>query len=137
MDDMSALVKRLRKRLGLTQEQFAHKLGVTFSTVNQWENRRRQPQPFLRKHLLEMEASLAAGVTGHLTKAGALAFKRRWAAVNAAEREELASTPMAHKFRQLGVLLAMARRFGWTAATEAEEDLVRERWARLRRVMHA
>ena len=137
MDDISALVKRLRKRLGLTQEQFAHKLGVTFSTVNQWENGRRRPQPFLRKHLWEMEASLAAGSTDHLTKAAALAFKSRWAAVNAAEREELASTPMAHKFRQLGVLLAMARRFGWTAATEAEEGLVRDRWARLRRGLHA
>ena len=137
MDDMSALVKRLRQRLGLTQEQFAHKLGVTFSTVNQWENRRRQPQPFLRKHLLELEASLGEDSAGHLTKAAALAFKRRWAAVNAAEREELASTPMAQKFRQLGVLLAAARQLGWTEAIRAEEGLVRERWARLRRVLHA
>ena len=33
-----SLVKRLRQRLGLTQEQLAHEVGVTFSTVNQWEN---------------------------------------------------------------------------------------------------
>ena len=137
MDDIPALVKRLRQRLGLTQEQFAHELGVTFSTVNQWENGRRRPQPFLRKHLLEMEASLGAGATGHLTKGAALAFKKRWEAVNAAEREDLASTPMAHKFRQLGVLMAAARQLGWTEATGAEEGLVRDRWARLRRVLHA
>ena len=137
MDDIAALVKRLRQRLGLTQEQFASKLAVTFSTINQWENRRRQPQPFLRKRLLELEASLAEGSTGHLTKAAALAFKRRWAAVHAAEREELASTPMAHKFRHLGVLLAAAQQLGWTEAIRAEEDLVRDRWARLRRVLHA
>lgn len=30
-------VRRLRKRLGLTQEQFAQRVGVTFVTVNRWE----------------------------------------------------------------------------------------------------
>jgi len=34
------IVKKLRIELGLTQEQFAAKIGVTFSTVNRWENRR-------------------------------------------------------------------------------------------------
>ena len=31
-------IRDARQRLGLTQEQFAHALGVTFSTVNRWEN---------------------------------------------------------------------------------------------------
>jgi transcriptional regulator with XRE-family HTH domain len=56
--DVTALVKRLRERMGLTQEQFAREVGVTFSTVNQWENGHRRPQPYLLKRLLEMEASL-------------------------------------------------------------------------------
>jgi DNA-binding transcriptional regulator YiaG len=30
--DYAALVKTLRRRLGLTQEQFAHHLGVTFAS---------------------------------------------------------------------------------------------------------
>lgn len=55
--DFAALVKRLRERMGVTQEQFAQEVGVTFSTVNQWENGRRQPQPYLQRRLLEMEAS--------------------------------------------------------------------------------
>jgi putative transcriptional regulator len=55
-----ALVKELRDRLGLTQEQFAHKLGVTYSTVNNWENGKRLPQPFLRRRLLEMKEELDA-----------------------------------------------------------------------------
>ncbi len=55
--DIPGLVKRLRERLGLTQEQFAQEVGVTFSTVNQWENGHRRPQPYLQKRLLEMEAS--------------------------------------------------------------------------------
>ena len=39
------MVKELRVRLGLTQEQFAAKVGVTFSTVNRWENNRGKPSP--------------------------------------------------------------------------------------------
>lgn len=59
--DFAALVKRLRERMGVTQEQFAQEVGVTFSTVNQWENGRRQPQPYLQRRLLEMEASHGRG----------------------------------------------------------------------------
>ena len=131
------LVKGLRERLGLTQEQFAREVGVTFSTVNQWENGRRRPQPFLLKRLLEMEAALGEGSAGRLTRGEAQAFKRRWEAVNAAEREELASTPVIQKFRQLAALLASAGHLGWTKTLAAQEDLVRERWARLRRECHA
>lgn len=32
--DVPSLVKRLRGALGMTQEQFAKELGITFSTVN-------------------------------------------------------------------------------------------------------
>ena len=55
--DVPSLVKDLRKRLNLTQEQFAKEVGVTFSTVNQWENGRRRPQPFLLNRLLEMQST--------------------------------------------------------------------------------
>lgn len=59
--DIPALVKRLRERMGLTQEQFPQEVGVTFSTVNQWENGHRRPHPYLLKRLLEMEASVQGG----------------------------------------------------------------------------
>ncbi len=58
-NDIQQLVKRLRERMGLTQEQFALAVGVTFSTVNQWENGRRRPHPFLLKRLMEMESEQA------------------------------------------------------------------------------
>jgi putative transcriptional regulator len=135
--DIPALVKGLRQRLGLTQELFAHQVGVTFSTVNQWENGRRRPQPFLLRRLLEMKAALGAGSAGPLTREEAQAFKQRWQTVNTAEKVELASTPVAHKFRQVAALLASAKQLGWTEAQEGEDDLVRERWARLRREHHA
>jgi len=56
--DVPALVKNLRDRFHLTQEQFAQKVGVTYSTVNHWENGRRVPQPFLIRRLLELKAEL-------------------------------------------------------------------------------
>jgi DNA-binding transcriptional regulator YiaG len=56
--DIPALVKQLRERLHLTQEQFAQRVGVTYSTVNHWENGKRVPLPFLKKRLLEMEREL-------------------------------------------------------------------------------
>jgi putative transcriptional regulator len=31
-------IRELRTRLGLTQEEFAHAIAVTVSTVNRWEN---------------------------------------------------------------------------------------------------
>lgn len=52
--DFPALVRALRQRRGLTQEQLAQELGVSFSTVNVWENGKRAPLPFLRKRLIEM-----------------------------------------------------------------------------------
>jgi len=135
--NIPTLVKGLRGRLGLTQEQFAHEVGVTFSTVNQWENGRRRPQPFLLKRLLEMKATSGKVLGGRLTRGEAQAFKQRWKAVNAAEREELASTPVADKFRQVAALVASAKKLGWNENLAAEEDIIRQRWARLRRECHA
>ena len=58
--DVPQLVRRLRERMRLTQEQFAQEVGVTFSTVNQWENGHRRPQPYLMRRLLEMKKTFAA-----------------------------------------------------------------------------
>lgn len=56
--DMNALILPLRELCGLTQEQFAAKLGVTVVTVNRWENYRTKPMPLalrqLRTVLLEI-----------------------------------------------------------------------------------
>jgi predicted nucleotidyltransferase/DNA-binding XRE family transcriptional regulator len=51
-----ALVRRLRKRLRLTQERFAQRVGVTYSTVNHWESGKRLPHPYLLRRLLQLEA---------------------------------------------------------------------------------
>lgn len=43
--DVARLIRELRDRTGLTQEKFAAKLGVTFPTINRWENGRAKPSP--------------------------------------------------------------------------------------------
>ena len=58
--DIPALIRELRRRLGLTQEQFAQKVGVTYSTINHWENGKRTPQPYLVQRLLELKTELDA-----------------------------------------------------------------------------
>jgi len=42
---IAPLVRELRRRLSLTQEKFAAKLGVAFPTINRWENGRARPSP--------------------------------------------------------------------------------------------
>ena len=36
-------IKRIRRRSFLTQQDFANKIGVAFSTVNRWESGRAKP----------------------------------------------------------------------------------------------
>lgn len=68
--NMAALVRSLRERLGLTQEEFARELGVSFSTVNVWENGKRQPLPFLRRRLLEMAEAARLSSQEHRDQSG-------------------------------------------------------------------
>ena len=56
--DTSALIKETRRRLGLTQEKFAAKLGVTLPTINRWENGRTKPSPLAVQNLRELIASM-------------------------------------------------------------------------------
>jgi putative transcriptional regulator len=36
-------VKEVRRQMGLSQEELAHALGVSFATVNRWENGKTVP----------------------------------------------------------------------------------------------
>jgi transcriptional regulator with XRE-family HTH domain len=56
--DTAQLVRALRERLGLTQEKLAARLGVTFPTVNRWENSRARPSPLALKQIEELLAGL-------------------------------------------------------------------------------
>jgi putative transcriptional regulator len=43
--EIGGLIREFRLLTGLTQEQFAAYLGVTYGTINRWENGRSQPSP--------------------------------------------------------------------------------------------
>ena len=56
--DISEKIREIRFTLGLTQEQFAAKLGVTFPTVNRWENKKTKPSPLAIQKLQKLLSSL-------------------------------------------------------------------------------
>ncbi|MFB2771607.1 multiprotein-bridging factor 1 family protein [Pelatocladus sp. BLCC-F211] len=43
--EVGQIIRDLRLLAGLTQEQLAASLGVTYSTINRWENGRSTPSP--------------------------------------------------------------------------------------------
>lgn len=57
-EDMARLVRELRKLTGLTQEKFAARLGVTFPTINRWENDRATPSPLAQEKIEGLLRSL-------------------------------------------------------------------------------
>ena len=56
--DPAALIREVRGRLGLTQEKFAARLGVTLPTINRWENGRTNPSPLAIRTLRELVAGM-------------------------------------------------------------------------------
>jgi superfamily II DNA or RNA helicase/DNA-binding XRE family transcriptional regulator len=53
-DDCAAQIRRLRVRLGLTQAALAEKLGVSFPTINRWENGKARPSQLSWTQILRL-----------------------------------------------------------------------------------
>lgn len=51
MMNYSQMVKELRMKMLLTQQEFADHLGVSFETVNRWENGKNEPTMKCRRAL--------------------------------------------------------------------------------------
>jgi DNA-binding transcriptional regulator YiaG len=70
-DNAGSLIRTLRQKLGMTQEEFAHEIAVTVSTVNRWENAHAEPSKLAWKaiHDLARKRGLTEDV---LRRAGAL-----------------------------------------------------------------
>lgn len=43
MEDIGKFIKRLRMQQGLTQKEFAERIGINEITVNRWENNKTVP----------------------------------------------------------------------------------------------
>ena len=48
---LSALVKEIRRQLSLSQEDLARLLGVSYATVNRWENGLSKPSKLAKAQL--------------------------------------------------------------------------------------
>ena len=61
MHNTAARVRKLRRELGLTQPEFAKRLGVTVAAIQHWENERREPGGSAKAlfQLLERNAEIA------------------------------------------------------------------------------
>jgi putative transcriptional regulator len=61
--DYPSLVKEVRRQLSISQEDLARELGVSYATVNRWENGQAKPSKLARAQLDAFcERMQAAGV---------------------------------------------------------------------------
>ncbi len=63
-DDYPERLRSLRSRLGLTQTQLANLLGVSFATVNRWENRKARPTLVAWRQVLRAEQEGVGALKG-------------------------------------------------------------------------
>ncbi|EHH03925.1 N-6 DNA methylase [Agrobacterium tumefaciens CCNWGS0286] len=79
MQDHSAILRAIRAKLDLTQEQLAERLGVSFATINRWEGGLNAPQKAARATItaLAVEAGVDVGVDEVAEMAAAVGVTRR------------------------------------------------------------
>ena len=68
-----------------------------------------------------------------LTRKQALEYVGRYRLMNSLKIQDLAATPPEQRLRQAAALMRSARVLGWNRQLEAEDQIVRRRWARLRK----
>lgn len=64
------LIRELRQTLKLTQEKFAAQLGVSFPTINRWENGHATPSPLALKQIENLLNQLVESPDGDLRERG-------------------------------------------------------------------
>ena len=47
-------IKALRNKMLLTQEELAHEIGVSFASVNRWENSEHEPTMKIKRKLMKL-----------------------------------------------------------------------------------
>jgi hypothetical protein len=80
----------------------------------------------------ELDQSRAATMK-RMTKAQALAYMRRWRAVNRFQAEESRNSPVTIRFRQLSALFFSAKAFNWDKQLAAEDAVAHAWWSRLQK----
>lgn len=57
--DIAALIREMRGRLGITQEELALQLGVTLPSINRWENGRVVPSKLAIRQIEQLLRNMA------------------------------------------------------------------------------
>lgn len=68
--EIGQLIRELRETLKLTQEQFAAQLGVSFPTINRWENGHANPSRLALKQIDTLVNDLSGSPDGTLSEQG-------------------------------------------------------------------
>ena len=63
-DSTRSLIRTLRQQLGMTQEEFAHQIAVTVSTVNRWENAHAEPSKLAWKAIKDLARQRGVAADG-------------------------------------------------------------------------
>ena len=109
--DYPQRVKNARELRGLTQERFAELVGVSFATVNRWENRKSKPNNLAWSRVLELEANLVGDASGGASKPHSPALPPAPNLDFAADAEVVSAVAEAHR-------LAYGHLFNSAFATE-------------------
>jgi DNA-binding transcriptional regulator YiaG len=67
--DFPSIVKYAREKIGMSQEEMAHALKISFATINRWENGKTRPNKmaksvffdFCEKHGIDAESMVVKG----------------------------------------------------------------------------
>ena len=63
-DQTGTSIRELRRNLRMTQEEFAHTLGITVATVNRWENGHAKPSKLARRAIERLVQYRQAATSG-------------------------------------------------------------------------
>ena len=74
--EVGKLIRELRQLTGRIQEQFAAVLGVSFSTLNRWENGHMQPPPLALRQIYAVLAQLGQSPVPELQDGSKTLFEK-------------------------------------------------------------
>ena len=77
MTDYSAVLRSIRSKLNLTQDQLAERIGVSFATINRWEGGSNVPQKAAQDAIVALARQADVEITGEDSGESAAAVTRR------------------------------------------------------------
>ena len=135
--DVDADVRRLRSRLGLTQEQFAERLGVSTITVHRWESGQSRPRRLALEKLAQLGEEAAASAASASAASAARPMRTLRPAVRASVGLDFAGDPEAVLATADALRLSFGRQFNPAFAIETSriDPLLHQRFAVYERML--